>query len=95
MSAIDITHEPDRSRFEIVEEGTVIGRAYYRDEDGRRVFTHTEVSPDHQGQGLATRLIEEVLATTRDEGRRIVPQCPMVAAYVAKHQEFDDIVESA
>ncbi len=48
-----------------------------------------------QGRGLATILIGEALQQTRDAGLRIVPVCPMVAAYVKKHPEFDDVVDAA
>jgi predicted GNAT family acetyltransferase len=38
-------------------------------------------------------LIAEALAATRADGLRIVAVCPMVAGYVKKHPEFDDIVD--
>ena len=65
------------------------------DEDGRRTFPHTEVDDAFQGRGLATILIGEALQQTRDAGLRIVPVCPMVADYVKKHSEFDDVVDAA
>lgn len=95
MAAIDIDHVPGESHFELVEDGVLIGQARYREVDGRRVFTHTEVSPDHQGQGLATRLIVTALSATRDDGFRIVARCPMVAAYVAKHHDYDDVLDAS
>jgi predicted GNAT family acetyltransferase len=39
-------------------------------------------------------LIAEALAATRAEGLRIVAVCPMVAGYIKKHPEFDDIVDA-
>jgi predicted GNAT family acetyltransferase len=35
------------------------------------------------------------LEQTRDAGLRIVPVCSMVASYVKKHPEFDDVVDAA
>jgi len=93
MDSPEIVHSPDRQRFELRLAGDVIGRSYYRAEQGRRVFTHTEVDPDHQGQGLATKLIAFALADTRDTGLRLVAQCPTVADYVERHPEFDEIVD--
>ncbi len=60
----------------------------------KRVFTHTEVDKDYEGRGLATILIAQALQETRDAGLRIVPRCPMVAAYVKKHDEYQDIVDN-
>lgn len=93
MESPETVHSPDRQRFELQLSGAVIGRSYYRAEQGRRVFTHTEVDPDHQGKGLATKLIAFALADTREAGLRVVAQCPTVAAYVERHPEFDDIVD--
>ncbi len=41
----------------------------------------------------ATILIGEALQATRDAGLRIVPVCPMVAAFVKKHDEYTDVVD--
>ena len=93
MADPEIVHNSDRHRFEIHLDGEVIGRSYYRAEAGRRVFTHTEVDPEHQGKGLASQLIKVALDDTRGAGLRVVAQCPAVAAYVAKHHDYDDIVD--
>jgi uncharacterized protein len=93
MDTPEIVHAEARHRFEIHLGRTVIGTSYYRAEQGRRVFTHTEVDPDYQGHGLATQLIEYALNDTRAAGLRIVAQCPTVAAYVGRHPEFDDVVD--
>jgi predicted GNAT family acetyltransferase len=93
MQTPEIAHIAARHRFEIHLGRTVIGTSYYRAEATRRVFTHTEIDPDYQGHGLATQLIEHALNDTRAAGLRVVAQCPTVAAFVAKHPEFDDIVD--
>lgn len=93
MDTPEIVHVAARHRFEIRLGKAVIGRSYYRAEEGRRVFTHTEVEPDYQGHGLASQLIAYALADTREAGLRVVAQCPTVAAYVQRHPEFDDIVD--
>ncbi|WP_236695588.1 N-acetyltransferase, partial [Mycolicibacterium chubuense] len=40
-----------------------------------------------------TILVREALDATRDAGLRIVPVCSMVAGFVEKNHEFDDIVD--
>jgi uncharacterized protein len=52
------------------------------------------VDNNYEGRGLATILIGEALRETRDAGLRIVPKCPMVAAFVCKHEEYQDSVNS-
>ncbi len=93
MESPEIVHASATKRFEIHLGRAVIGRSYYRLEDGRRVFTHTEVDPDYQGHGLASQLIQYALDATRNEGLRVVALCPTVSAFIAKRPEYHDMIE--
>ena len=93
MDKAVIERVDDRNRYVIRLGDQVIGLSTYRDEEGRRLFLHTEVDPEFQGHGLATQLIVHALDDTRAGGLRIVALCPMVAAYVAKHHDYDDILD--
>lgn len=94
MTTATFEHLPDQGRYVIRDDGEIIGLSTYRDEGGKRLFLHTEVDPEFQGHGLASQLIVFALDDTRAAGLRIVPLCPMVAAYVAKHHDHDDILDS-
>jgi hypothetical protein len=87
-----VTQESDR--FSIAVDGQHVGFTEYTDRDGQRIFPHTEVADAFEGRGLATILVGEALQATRDAGLRIVAVCPLVAAFVGKHHEFDDVVDS-
>lgn len=98
MSSTDKTGAPttvtaESDRYTISIDGREVGKAEFLDRNGRRVFTHTEVDENYEGRGLATILIGEALQDTRAAGKHIVAKCPMVAAYVKKHDEYSDIVE--
>jgi len=80
--------------FSIEVEGKTVGSAQFTEHAGQRVFYHTEVDDEFGGRGLATVAIGEALAATRDDGLRIVAVCPMVAAYVKKRHDFDDLLDS-
>jgi predicted GNAT family acetyltransferase len=82
------------SEFTVAVEGKSVGLMAFVVREGQRVFLHTEVEKAYGGRGLATVLIAEGLSATRNDGLRIVAVCPMVAAYVKKHHEYDDIVDS-
>lgn len=89
-------HNASKNRFEIHDADTVIGRAdYVVAGDGQRVFFHTEVDEAYKGQGLAQRLAEAALGDTVREGGRIVPVCPFIVRYVAKHAEYAEHVDEA
>jgi len=88
---VTVTKEADT--FTVGVDGKTVGLVAFAERDGRRVFVHTEVDDAYGGRGLGTVLIAEALAVTRADGLRIVAVCPMVAAYVKKHHEFDDILD--
>lgn len=79
-------------------DGVVIGEEGYVDvtpEDGgpvQRVLHHTEVSDEHRGHGLASRLVRAVVDDVVASGLAIVPVCPYVAAWLAKHPEYAEHV---
>jgi uncharacterized protein len=82
----------DDGQYTIAVDGKKVGKAEFLDRGDRRVFTHTEVDKEYEGRGLATILIGQALQDTRDAGKRIKALCPMVAAYLKKHDEYADIV---
>jgi predicted GNAT family acetyltransferase len=87
-----VVHEPERRRFEIFVGDTRAGLAAYRDQPGRRVFTHTEVDPAFEGRGLGGRLAAFALDETRAEGLGVVPLCSFIAAYIERHPEYQGLV---
>lgn len=91
---IDTVDNSTESRFEILVDGKVAGFADYRLLPTKIVFTHTEVLPDYEGQGLASKLVKHALQASADAGLRVVPLCPYVAKYIARHPEFKDLVDA-
>ncbi|NTY61616.1 GNAT family N-acetyltransferase [Mycolicibacterium sphagni] len=80
-------------RFTIAVDGQRVGLVAFVDHNGQRIFLHTEVDDAYEGRGLAGILVSEALAATRDAGLRIVAVCPMVAGYLDKHHDFDDVLD--
>jgi hypothetical protein len=81
-----------RHRFEIDVDGGV-AVANYRLEPGAVALTHTEVPGPLQGQGIGSRLVRAVLEKIRADGLKVVPRCSFVSAYLARHPEFNDLVQ--
>ena len=96
-----VRDNPQEHRYELVVAGRVAGVSAYVDRPGgegggqRRVFVHTEIDDNFEGQGLGTVLVKRALADVRASGRRAVAVCPFVAAYVKRHPEEADIVDRA
>ncbi|MGH3561719.1 MAG: GNAT family N-acetyltransferase [Mycobacterium sp.] len=74
-------------------DGVRAGLAAYVDTDTQRIFYDTEIDDELRGRGLATKLIAAALADTRAAGKRIVPMCSFVAAYVDRHDDYSDVVD--
>lgn len=78
----------ESSRYELRDGDTVIGFAQYREHPDRMVFTHTVVDNAYEGRGLGSRLARFVLEDAVARGKRIVPVCPFIAAYLRRHQDL-------
>ena len=82
-----------RHRYELLVDDEVVGELIYRARDGVVTLIHTEVAPEFEGHGLGDQLVAHVLDDVRASGRRIVPVCPFVSAYLRRHPEYQDLVE--
>lgn len=90
MSDIEIRDDRAAGRLEAVSGGEVVGRVEYfvLDSPGRALVpVHTIVDPAHEGQGIAGSLARELYAVARREGAAVVPLCPYVAGWAARHQD--------
>ena len=84
---------PTRQRFEIRAGDELAGFTEYRRSRGLIAFLHTEVASEFQGHGVASRLISAVLDTARNQHLTVLPFCPFVRGYIAKHpDDYLDLV---
>jgi predicted GNAT family acetyltransferase len=49
---------------------------------------HTVIDPDRRGQGLAAVLIGAALDDILDSGRKVLPTCSYVAAFIGAHPDY-------
>lgn len=88
-----VSHKPERSRFEIRQEGHLAVVEYRRDSE-TLIFEHTLVPPELGGRGLGKQLVEAALAYARAESLQVIPECTFVARYIQRHPETHDLVPS-
>ncbi|MEP6619042.1 MAG: GNAT family N-acetyltransferase [bacterium] len=55
-------------------------------------FEHTRVPDVMEGHHVGARLVKFALDDARSRGLRVVAECPFVAAYIARHTEYQDLV---
>nr|WP_294504784.1 GNAT family N-acetyltransferase [uncultured Rhodopila sp.] len=82
---------PDRHRYEMAVGGKTAFVTYAR-RAHNIVLKHTEVPPALEGQGVGSALARSVLRDIRRRGLKVVPECAFIAAFIACHPEFADIV---
>ncbi|MDG4824352.1 GNAT family N-acetyltransferase [Asanoa sp. WMMD1127] len=87
-----VKDNPGRNRFEIVVDGQDAGFSAYRLRDGAITFTHTQIDPSFEGQGLGSKLARAALDESRARGLRVYAQCPFIAGYIDKHPEYADLL---
>ena len=93
MNAAATVHRNDaRHRYEIEVDGKVAGSMVYRQQGDTLDLVHTEVDDAYQGQGLAAQLARFALDEARRGGRKIIPSCAYVAAYLQRHPQDQDLV---
>jgi len=90
---IEIVPDPDEHRFEIRVDGVEAGHAEYVRKGDLVIFTHTEIDPAFEGQGLGSQLARGALAAVRASGDPVVPLCPFIAAYIGTHPEYEALVD--
>lgn len=91
MSEPTVTH--DNRQFQITVDGEQAGFADYIEDGDQRIFHHTVIDKAFGGRGLASTLIRAALEDTRAAGKRVVPTCSFVEAYITKHPEYSDLVD--
>ncbi|MCK0438183.1 N-acetyltransferase [Gordonia alkaliphila] len=91
-----VVDRPDESRYVLVDQssdGREAGEESYVDVDAagtvERVLFHTGVDEAYGGQGLASFLVQHVVADVVARGYAIVPVCPYVAKWLTRHPEYD------
>lgn len=87
-----VVDNPAQNRFELAVEGETALIAY-RIEDGRIVLIHTEVPQALSGQGVGSRLAKGAFELIRASGRKAVVRCTFLRGWIAKHPEYDDIID--
>jgi uncharacterized protein len=94
---LEVVEVPEAGRWEARRGGEVLAWAEYTRAGKRLVVTHTEVLPEHEGEGVAGDLVRTMLDAVR-EGEpetELVPICPFTAGWIMRHPEYAAMVTPA
>ena len=90
--ALDITDQPEAHRYEARKGGELAAIAEYNLLTDAIMFTHTEVMPAFEGQGVGSAIARHVLDAARARGLQVIPVCQFIAGYIRKHREYAELV---
>ena len=95
MDELSFSDNAAQHRFELRDaNGSLAGHADYKRDGDALVFTHTEVAPQFEGRGVGGQLARQALDATRERGLKAVPKCEFIAAYIARHAQYQNLVAS-
>jgi len=88
---MSVHHDPETRQFQVPsEQGEA--RLSYRVVDAETLdFSSTYVEPGRRGRGLAAEVVRAGLDYARAEGKRVIPSCSYVRAYLRRHPEYADL----
>jgi predicted GNAT family acetyltransferase len=97
----EVRDNPEKSRYELLEDGRLLGVADYRPlgtapsgntaEPPRLAFPHTEIVPSRRHQGLGRQLVQGALDDVRRKRAKVVPSCWFVAQFIDEHPGYADL----
>jgi predicted GNAT family acetyltransferase len=92
---VQIRHNVEGSRYEARVGPNLAGFAEYQLTKDLIVFTHTEVDPAYEGQGVGSALARAALDDVRGTDRKVLPLCPFIKGWIGHHREYLDLVYGA
>lgn len=92
---MDVQRNEERHRFELVTDAGTAILEYSEPREGVLDLQHTFVPPAARGAGVGDVLVRAALDNARESGERVIPTCPYVAAWIGRHREYRDLLESA
>lgn len=92
---MNIQHKSDETEgvFFIEQDGKAIGKLTYNFSGGTKlVIDHTEVSPNHKGEGLGKELVKAAVEFARKNNYKLLPVCPYAKAILLRTKEYADVL---
>jgi predicted GNAT family acetyltransferase len=80
------------SQYEITVDGVHAGLMAYLLREGHVVITHTETDPAFEGRRMGSTLVAQALDDLRRRELLVVPLCPFVKGWIARHPDYADLV---
>ena len=91
MTDRNIIVNKDKSRVEALDGDKLIGLADFKLKGSTLDAYHTEVNKEYGGQGIAGRLVDELVSHARSQGYKIYPSCSYVKKKFDTDKKYQDV----
>ena len=81
-----------KGRYAATVDGHEAEMTYSRAGASLLIIDHTSVPDALRGRGVGEALVRRAVEDARAEGRRILPLCPFAKAQIARHPEWQDVL---
>lgn len=88
---IEIKMNPEKLRAEALDDDKIIGLCQYKINGHVLDVYHTEVDKSYGGQGLAGKLLDQVVDFARKENKKIYPTCSYVLKKFDQDESYKDV----
>ena len=92
FESIPLVKNESKKRFEIEIDGH-FAFINYGETENQIALVHTEAEPELAGTGAAGAVVEKTLIYIKESGKKLLPFCPYVFAFIKKHPEWKAIVD--
>ena len=83
----------NRGSFFIEKDGRQVAELDFKIEDNILDAYHTGVRPELEGQGIASRLFDEMVNFARENGYKVKPTCPYIDVKFRRNPDgFSDVM---
>lgn len=91
---MEIQHRQNDKRgmfFARDEKGVFAELTYTKKEDNILTIDHTEVRPELEGRGIASKLLAHSVAFARENNYKIDPLCPFAEVQFDRNESYQDV----
>lgn len=89
---IPLVKNEDKKRFEIEVNG-YFAFIDYKENSRQIALIHTESPNELAGTGAAAAVVEKTLMYIEESGKKLLPYCPYVFAFIKKNPEWKRLVD--
>lgn len=87
-----IEHMTAQSKYRLTVDGAEAAVLDYVERPGTLDITHTYSDPGFRGTGAASELVQRVFDDARTAGLKIIPSCPYIPVWAARHPNEADLL---